>query len=96
MNNVTVYNSLHPVVFARWSRDIQETTRRFLASKRPAYLPSFASKQVLYFKHLDGSVAVMSIRDYMLKDLCLKNTRTRIVHRYTTIDALLADDWVLR
>jgi hypothetical protein len=96
MNNVTVYNSLHPVVFARWSRDIQDTTRRFLAAKRPPSLPSFTSKQVLHFKHLDGSVAVMSAHDYMVKDLCLKNTRSRIVHRYTSIDALLADDWVLR
>jgi hypothetical protein len=50
----------------------------------------------LYFKHLYGAVAVMTATDYMAKHLRLKNTRTGVVHQYSSIEALLAADWVLR
>ncbi|MCB1658089.1 MAG: hypothetical protein KDI39_07670 [Pseudomonadales bacterium] len=96
MNNVTIYKSSHPVVLVCWSRDIQEATRRLLAAKRPNGLPSSVSEQVLYFKHLYGAVAVMTATDYMAKHLRLKNTRTGVVHQYSSIEALLAADWVLR
>lgn len=95
MKNVTIYKSSHSVVLACWSRDIQATTRRFLAAKRPNVLPSFAFEQVLYFKHLYGAIAIMTATDYMAKNLRLKNTRTGVVYQYESIDALLADEWVL-
>ena len=96
MKNVTIYDSSRSVVLACWSRDIQATTRRLLAAKRPNVLPSSASEQVWYFKHLYGAVAIMTATDYMAKNLRLKNTRTGVVHRYESIDALLDGDWVLR
>ncbi len=96
MNNATIYKSSHSVVLACCSGVIQATIRRLLAAKRPNGLPSFASKQVLYFKNLYGAIAIMTATDYMAKNLRLKNTRTGVVYQYASIDALLAGEWVLR
>lgn len=79
-----------------WSRAIQQETRQLLTAKRPQCLPRDAQHLVLYFKSIYGTTAVMTADDYMNRRCRLTVMPNNRVRVYESVEALLADGWVVR
>ncbi len=79
-----------------WSRAIQQETRQLLTAQRPQRLPRDAQDLVIYFKSIYGSTAIMSADDYMSSRCRLSVMPHGRVRDYDSVEALLADGWVVR